>query len=33
VAQSGDLASAEIVEVNLFLRNDGGTDDTVQLGL
>jgi arginase len=33
VAQSGDLASAEIVEVNPSLSNDDGADDTVELGL
>lgn len=33
VAQSGDLASAEIVEVNPSLSNDDGANETVELGL
>lgn len=33
VAQSGDLASAEIVEVNPSLSNDSGANETVELGL
>jgi arginase len=32
IAQSGNLASAEIVEVNPTLSNDDGADDTVELG-
>lgn len=33
VAQSGNLASAEIVEVNPNLSSDDGADETVELGL
>ncbi|KAG7361680.1 arginase [Nitzschia inconspicua] len=33
VAQSGDLASAEIVEVNPSLSSDDGANETVELGL
>jgi len=33
VAQSGDLASAEIVEVNPTLSSDDGANETVELGL
>ena len=33
VAQSGALASAEIVEVNPTLSNDHGADETVELGM
>lgn len=33
VAQSGDLASAEIVEVNPSLSNDDGANETVELGM
>lgn len=33
VAQSGDLASAEIVEVNPSLGSDDGANETVELGL
>jgi arginase len=33
VAQSGDLASAEIVEVNPSLSNNDGANETVELGL
>ncbi len=33
VAQSGDLASADIVEVNPNLSNDHGANETVELGL
>lgn len=33
IAQSGDLASAEIVEVNPTLSNDDGASETVELGL
>lgn len=33
VAQSGDLASAEIVEVNPNLSNDDGANETVELGM
>jgi len=33
VAQSGDLASGEIVEVNPNLSNDSGANETVELGM
>lgn len=32
VAQSGNLASAEIVELNPTLSDDGGADETIELG-